>query len=210
MPTSLSVATVIEKNRLASSTPFLICLDIDVIDPDSGALVETIYIVRNTEPLAFNGHPYAAANFDIELKQESGTQTSIRLAIKDYSRAIQQRMQTYGGGVGFTVTVMIVNSDALDQPPEIVETFEVIGAETANYVCTFTLGAENAIAKPFPRRRQARDYCQWRYKSEECGYSGPLPTCDLSLKGVNGCVVHQNVVHFGAFPGINGRDVHYG
>lgn len=210
MPTSLSVATVIEKNRLASNTPFLICLDIDVIDPASGNLVETIHIVRNTEPVDFNGHRYEAANFDIELKQESGTQTSIRLAIKDYSRAVQQRMQAFGGGVGFAVAVMIVNADALSQPPEMTEYFDVIGAESANYVCTFTLGAENAIAKTFPRRRQARDYCQWRYKSEECGYTGSLPSCDLSLKGVNGCVVHQNVIHFGAFPGINGRDVHYG
>lgn len=210
MPKSLSVASVIEKNRLSSDTPFLICLDIDVIDPSTGGLVETMHIVRNTEPIDFNGHTYQPASFDIELKQEAGAQNEIKLSIKDYSNAVQQRMQQYGGGVGFSVAVTIVNAGALDQPPEITEYFEVVAAEASNYLCSFTLGAESAIANTFPRRRQARDFCQWRYKSDECGYDGPMPTCDLSLKGPNGCKAHNNVIHFGAFPGINGRDVFYG
>lgn len=211
MSKSLSVASVIEKNRLSSDTPFLICIDIDVVDPASGAVVETLHVVRNTEPIQFNGHTYTPASFDIELKEESGSQQSIKLAIKDYTKAVQQRMQRYGGGVGFTVSVMIVNAGVLDQPPEVIEYFEVIGAESADYTCSFSLGAENNITKTFPRRRQARDYCQFRYKDPEtCKYSGPLQTCDLSLKGPNGCNAHNNVIHFGAFPGINGRDVKYG
>lgn len=210
MTKSLSVASVVEKNRISSDTPWLICLDIDVVDPASGAVVETIHIVRNTEAITFNGFEYQAANFDIELKEESGVQQAIKLTIKDYSKAVQQRMQDYAGGVGFTVAIMVVNADALAQPPEVVEHFEVVGAESAAYVCTFTLGAENNISKTFPRRRQTKDYCQWRYKGEECGYTGDRPSCDLSLKGANGCAAHQNVVHFGAFPGINGRDVRYG
>ncbi len=210
MTKSLSVASVIEKNRLSSDTAWLICLDIDVIDPASAGLVETIHIVRNTEAITFNGFDYQPASFDIELKEESGTQQSIKLTIRDYTLAVQQRMQDYAGGVGFGVAITVVNADALSQPPEIVENFEVIGAESASYACTFTLGAENNISKTFPRRRQTKDYCQWRYKSEECGYTGSMPSCDLSLKGMNGCGAHQNVVHFGAFPGINGRDVNYG
>ena len=144
------------------------------------------------------------------MKEESGVQQEIKLSIKDYSKAIQQRMQAYGGGVGFNVAVMVVNAGLLNQPPEILENFQVIAADSASYVASFHLGAENNISKNFPRRRQARDYCQWRYKGDECGYTGTNPTCDLSLKGANGCVAHQNVIHFGAFPGINGRDVNYG
>ncbi|MFK3740974.1 hypothetical protein [Massilia sp. TN1-12] len=210
MAKSLSVASVIEKNRISSDTPWLICLDIDVVDPDSGVVVETIHIVRNTESVGFNGHEYTPASFDIQLKEESGAQQTVSLTINDYSLAIQQRMQKYAGGVGFTVAIMVVNADQLDAPPEIIENFEVVGASSANYACSFTLGAENNITKTFPRRRQTKDYCQWRYKSDECGYSGSLATCDLSLNGTNGCKAHQNVIHFGAFPGINTRDVRYG
>lgn len=210
MTKSLSVASVIEKNRVSSDTPWLICLDIDVIDPATAGVVETMHIVRNSEAINFNGFTYEPAAFDIELKEESGTQQSVKLSIRDYSLAVQQRMQQYGGGVGFTVSIMVVNAAALAQPPEIVEYFEVIGAESANYNCTFTLGAENDITKTFPRRRQMKNFCQWRYRSPECGYSGTMQSCDLSLKGANGCAAHNNVIHFGAFPGINTRDVNYG
>lgn len=210
MTKSLSVASVIEKNRLSSDTPWLICLDIAVNDPATGTVVETLHIVRNTEAIVYNGFTYAPGNFDIELREESGVQNNIKLAIRDYTLAVQQRMQNYGGGVGFSVAIMVVNAAALTVAPEVIENFEVVGAESSNYVCTFTLGAENNVTKTFPRRRQAKDYCQWRYKGDDCGYTGALPSCDLSLKGPNGCVSHQNVIHFGAFPGINGRDVNYG
>lgn len=207
MTKSLSVATILEKNRLSSDVPFLITLDIDVRDPATGGVVETLHFVRNTEQVTFNGNTYEPASFDINLDEEAGALKSVQLTINDFSRTVQQYMQLYAGGVGFSVTVGVVNAAALDQPPEIQEFFEVTGAESAKFVCTFTLGAENTVAKTFPRRRQTRDYCQWRYKGEECGYTGGLPSCDLSLKGSNGCEQHGNVIHFGAFPGINQRGV---
>jgi phage-related protein len=210
MSKALSVASIIEKNRLSSDVPFLILLDIDVVSPDSGAVIETGHYVRNTEAVNFNGNAYEPANFDIEFKEESGQLQTVKLSIKDYAGIIQQKMQDYGGGVGFGVTVSVANSAALDKPAEIQEFFEVVAAESSQYVCAFTLGAENTVAKTFPRRRQTRDYCQWRYKGEECGYSGGMPSCDLTLKGANGCVAHGNVIRFGAFPGINTRDVNYG
>jgi phage-related protein len=210
MSKSLSVASVLEKNRLSSDVPFLITLDIDVVNPDTGQVVETGHFVRNPDPITFNGFEYTASSFDIELKEESGKLQEIRLSMKDYTRLVQQRMQDYGGGVGFNVTVSVVNSAALDKPPEIQEFFTVIASESSQYVCSFTLGAENVITKTFPRRRQTRDYCQWRYKGPECGYSGTKPTCDLSLRGENGCQAHDNVIRFGAFPGISQRDVVYG
>lgn len=210
MSASLSVASVIEKNRLSSDIPWLILLDIDVVDPASGSKVEAMHLVRNPDPVTFNGATYQPAAFDIELKAEAGAQQTVSLSIRDYSLAVQKKMQDYGGGVGFAVTIMVVNAGALDQPPEVAEYFEVVGANSANYTCSFTLGAENSVTKAFPRRRQTKDYCQWRYKSEQCGYTGALPSCDLSLKGANGCSAHQNVIHFGAYPGINSRDVKYG
>ena len=190
--------------------PWLILLDIAVVDPATLMTVETLHLARNVDPVTFNGVTYAPAAFDISLKAEAGSQQEISLSIKDYTLAVQQRMQDYGGGIGFNVTVMVVNAGNLGQNPEVAEYFQVTAAETANYECSFTLGAENNITKAFPRRRQSKDYCQWRYKGPECGYTGSMPSCDLSLKGPNGCKAHQNVVHFGAFPGINSRDFRYG
>ncbi|MCY1355598.1 hypothetical protein D9M69_420280 [compost metagenome] len=206
MSKSLSVSTAIEKNRLGSATPFLVCLDISVVNPVNGQLVETIYLVRNSEEIVFNGHTYMPVPFDIEMKTESGSQTSISLSIRDVGRAVQARMQEYGGGVGFKVKVTVVNAGDLEQPPEVVEHFDVVGASASDYTASFTLGAENVLSQTFPRRRQTKDFCQWRYKDPgTCRYAGVLETCDLTLQGPNGCVAHGNSINFGAFPGINVR-----
>ena len=210
MSNVLSVASVIEKNRISSDVPFLIAVDIDVVNPSTGSLVETIHLVRNSLAISFRGFTYDPANFDIELRAEAGTQQSVKLSIKDYSRAVQARMQAYGGGIGFNVAMMVVNAGALSMPAEITEYFEVVAANAANYVCEFTLGAENSLSKNFPRRKQTKDFCQWRYKGPECLYAGAMATCDLTLNGSNGCNAHANTVRFGAFPGISNRDISRG
>jgi hypothetical protein len=206
---SLSVASIIEKNKLSSASPWLIALDIQVIDPLSGQLVETLYVVRNSEPIQFNGNIYQESSFDLELKEQANAQPTVQLTFNDYTRALQARMQAYGGGVGFKVNAYIVNAGNLGQGPELTEYFEVIGASAQQYVCTFTLGAENTVMQTFPRRMQTRDYCQWRYRSPECGYNGPNPSCDLSFKGPNGCAAHNNTINFGGFPAINQNNLQY-
>lgn len=211
MPKSLSIASVIEKNRLSSDVPFLVCIDIQVIDPITSAFVEMLHLVRNSENITFNGFEYQALMFDINLKSEAGSQSPVSLTVTDYTKALQGRMQAYGGGVGFKVTVMVVNAGALNQPPEVIEDFEVVGASASDYVSTFDLGVESALSKTFPRRRQTRDFCQWRYKDPNtCGYTGALPKCDLSLQGTNGCAAHTNTIRFGAYPGISSNGARYG
>jgi len=211
MSKSLSVASVIEKNKLASGTPFLAALDIEVVNPSTGVVAEVLHLVRNSEDIVFNGVTYTAMPFDIELKEEGGAQQQLNLRIKDITRAIQTRMQEYGGGIGFNVTFLVIRGDALNEAPEIMEFFQVVGASAAEYEANFQLGAENAVALTFPRRRQTKDFCQWRYKDPEtCKYAGGMATCDLTLNGVNGCEAHENTHRFGAFPNINANGIRYG
>jgi len=217
MPKSLSVATILEKNRIESGVPFLPLLDIDVVDPVSGSVVETLHLVRNDELIVFNGIEYVPTAFDISMKEEINTQTTLELSINDYSQALQGQMQAYGGGVGFNVTFTIVDGSALDLPPELVEYFEVMSASATEYVASFSLGASNSLMSYFPRRRQTRDFCQWRFKDENCTYDGPAASCDLTLQGDNGCAAKGQTrldgtwqtIHFGAFPGINSNGVRY-
>lgn len=211
MAASLSIATVLEKNRLDSDVPFLVALDIEVVNPATGVVVEVLYVVRNQEEIDFAGNLYQPAMFDISFGATAGEQSQVALAIVDVTGAIQARMEEYGGGVGFNVTMYVINSDALDQPPEIAEFFQVTGSSANDYKCHFQLGAENETMKTFPRRRQTKDFCQWRYKdAETCRYAGVITTCDLTLQGPNGCAVHDNTSHFGAYPGLNTNGVRYG
>lgn len=205
MAAHLSVATVIDKNRLRSVDAFVFLMEVDVIDPKTRTFVETLRFCRNDETITYQGETYTAANFDLDVKQETGTIPELRLSAVDYSRALQSRMMTYGGGVGFDVRVIMITTANLEQPPEIIESFKVISASASDYVVAFTLGAENPLTLRFPLYRQYADRCRWRYKSPQCGYAGTMPTCDLTLQGSNGCAAHGNARRFGGFPGLTQR-----
>ncbi|WP_028449703.1 hypothetical protein [Chitinibacter tainanensis] len=195
---------------VASTSPFLLLLEVGIVDPTTYQLVETMRLVSNDEDIAYRGNVYVAADFDLGLKHVANGLPEITLNIIDTSRAVQGRMQSYGGGVGFPVTVMIINAGDLNSPPDQQEFFEIIGASSKDYVATFTLGAENPLTMRFPRRLQRKDYCSWRYKSADCGYTGSMPSCDYTLQGPNGCAAHGNSINFGGCPGIIGTGVRYG
>ena len=202
MPKPLSIASVIEANRLSSEIPFLCLIDLEVVDPSTGVVVATEHIARNPEPVVFNGHTYEPGAFDIQLKQDNSV-SEVTLTVNDYTQTIQGYMEQYGGGVGSNVTFYLVNAGNLSQPPEVVEYFQIVSASSSEYTQAFTLGAENTLMMTFPRRRQTRDFCQWRFKSSDCGYTGAMNTCDLTLQGPNGCEAHGNSLNFGGMPGIN-------
>ena len=201
----LSIATVIEKNRVHSVVAFVVALEIALRNPDTGELIETLRLVNNPDPLTIQGQVYQAAAFEISAKEETGRLPQITLTAQDQTRFIQARMQEFGGGVGSEVAVMVVNTALLDDEPEIREVFKVVGASARDYVVSFDLGAENPLQMRLPRRLQYRDRCPWRYRGVECGYAGPLPTCDYTLQGTNGCAAHNNTERFGGFPGIVNR-----
>jgi len=201
----LSVATVLDKNRIASGFVFLSMLEIDVIDPVTNSYVETLRMVNNNENIVYQGETYLKSAFDLEVKVESGSMPEIDLNCVDYTLYIQEQMQAYGGAVGFEVRVMLVNSGNLTQSPEINETFKVISSSANNYSVTLKLGADNPLVHRFPSRFQFRDRCQWQYKSAECGYVGATTTCDFSLGDSNGCITHSNSLNFGGFPGIKSK-----
>jgi len=199
----LSVATAIEKNKVASEVAFIAMLEITVIDPTNGSIVETLRIAKNSEDITFEGHTWAKGAFEFHITKTAGEVSDMTVTAKDYTRDIQARMQKYGGGTGFPVRVLCVNSANLSQGAEVEEFFEVVKASTKGFDVSFTLGAENPLTMRFPRRMQARDRCPWRYKGAECGYAGSLPTCDYTLQGDNGCAAHSNTLRFGGFPGIS-------
>lgn len=206
---SFSLDSVVEKNKIHSSVAFLLLLEIEVINPYTLASVQTFRVARNNEPVELgDGRTFIPFPFDIDLKYESGGIPNITLTLNDHEKIVSSIVRDYAGGVGSNVRLLVVNSANLDDPPELTEYFQVISASSQGYAMNWTLGAENALSVAFPKRRQMRDRCAWRYKGSECGYSGAMPSCDLSLTGPNGCEAHSNTVNFGGFPGIrstNGR-----
>lgn len=209
MPKSLSTSFTEDKNLIASDKAWLIALQIDVIDPNSGAYVETIYLVKNEENVTFQGQEYTAYSFDIDYTQEAGGQPSVTITAEDVTRAWQTYMQNYSGGVGFKVRILVISEVDLNAPADIVEHFEVVAATAEDYNVTWTLGTQNMLGRKFPNRRQLKNRCAWEFKSTECGYTGSDTTCDYSLRGANGCFNKNNWERYGGFPGIRGSDMRY-
>ena len=206
MPRHASVATVIEKNKIAGDFAFVALLEVQIRDPQNGSLIETLRYARNEEEITYEGESWQPANFDLSFGQSAKDAPRVRLSVRDYTGAIMSRIEAENGGLGFELRVLIVNAGDLSQPTEIDETFFVLGVTSKNFTVEFTLGARNPLNARFPRRLQMRDRCAWRYKGDECGYSGPLTSCDYSLNGPNGCRAHANETRFGGFPGLRPRN----
>lgn len=201
MARHLTVATIIEAHQVASDVAFIELIDVEVLD-SNGSFVEMLRFCKNTENITFDGNTYVAANFDLNIKNQAGEEPNISLTARDVTGIIRQSMENYGGGVGFNVTMTVVNTAKLSDPPEVQESFEVTSASANGVSVTFQLGAENPLRLGFPLGKHYRDRCRHKYKGARCKYSGGLASCDYSYDGANGCAAHSNQANFGGFRGM--------
>ena len=206
---AISVATIIEKNQISSGVAFIVLARMEIFDSATQTYPETVYVANNAENILFEGETYLAFPFNIELKYEAGSIPEITLTAKDYQKVLLAKLDLYTGAIGSRVTITVVNTANLSQGAEVQEIFEVVGSSANDWAITLQLGAESVLAKNFPTRTQMRDRCSWRYKGTECGYSGAMTTCDLSLQGANGCSAHDNAVNYGGFPSLVNRGIRY-
>lgn len=202
MARHLSVESVIDKNKITSAAVWLACLEIQIVNPNTRAIEQIVYVVRNDENIILNGQVYQAANFDFQIDQKQNEAPSVTLTANDQTRFIQSKLDAMAGGMFSTVILRVVNSERLDQPPEIEEVMAIVSASTKNYIVSLQLGSENPLGIQFPKHRQFRDRCAWRFKGYGCGYTGGLTTCDYTRDGANGCKVHNNTVNFRGLPGL--------
>jgi len=205
---NLSLAAIIEKNKLTSNQAWLVAMKIDVLDPTTKAHVEYMYLVRNDETVTIEGEIYQPFPFEIDFTERANELPAITVNIQDQTRVVQSYMQNYGGGVGFEVDLMIVtgdNKDAINLEPELMEKYIITDASAGDYTANWTLGVANPLRLITPKRLMKRDLCSFTYKGVECAYAGGLSTCDRTLDGTNGCKVHTNQQNFGGFPGLSPR-----
>lgn len=202
MSKHLNISTIIDKNKISSDNAFIILLAVEVKNPVDGSIVETIRFCKNSENITYKGDLYIATNFDIDVKVEMNKEPQITLKARDQTRALGQYIDLYDGLMNNKVTMYIVNSASLTEA-EIEEEFVILSASIENYDCEIALGVESAVNQRFPNYRQFKDRCVWKYKGQRCKYTGPLPTCDYTRTGSNGCIAHDNEINFGGFPGIN-------
>lgn len=212
MPLSLPSVLVIEKNQMATSSAWLLLVEITLTDG-----ITILRFARNNADVVFDGDTYYRLPFEIDPidNQSRGQIPTINLRLSNVTRTIQGYLEQFEGGIGSTVRLIVVNSaHLLDVTPtqyaELELNFEVVGAESSAQWATFTLGVPNPLSKLFPLHRYIANHCNWvsRFKGVECGYVshlvGGLPviatTCDGTLSN---CRILNNSARFGGFIGLD-------
>lgn len=201
MPLTISTDAISEKNKLASSSPWLLLLEI--IYPGE----PSIRVVWNTSDITWDGETWLACPFkldDLEESKESNV-PSVNLSIVDIERRITPYLDQYSGGVGATVYIRVVHADYLDSTnPELEERMEIIDVAIDHMnAIKFTLGAENLSNYRSPRDRFLKGHCRYQeFKGSLCGYSGSDTECSRTYED---CCSKGNQARFGGFPGLVGR-----
>jgi len=205
MPLSISSAAILEKNKLASSDPWLLLVEI------AYPLQPSIRVVCNTENLAtWNGYTWYAVPFALGDQEESreANSSNVSLTLVDIERRLIPTIDTYGGGVGATVTIRIVHSAHLDNlVPELEAEFEILDV-SINHQCAvkFSLGSENLSNRRSPPEICLQGHCRYKaFKGAYCQYTGAQSSCDRTFER---CRQLENQLHFGGFPGIGNMGYH--
>lgn len=198
----LSAAAILEKNRLASSSPWLILAML--VLPDETVL----RFARNTEDVVWNGETWTAFPFELEEQEDDKrSQTStFRVMLGNVSGLLQTALDQYDGLVGCPVDLYVVAETTLaENTPSVELLLEVMGAKTTAEWASLELGARNPFRHRFPRGRMLAGFCRWRFKSDECGYAGSETECSRSL---GRCQQLGNQTRFGGFPGVSRKGVY--
>ncbi len=166
---TLPANLILEKNKLATPSAWLVLLDITL--PDSTVL----RFVNNTENIVFQGNTYTAINFNLEPSKSSGTGQipTVQLSISNVTRIIQAYLESLDGAVDSDVQITVVNSAYLSENyAELQMLFSILSTKANAYYVIFELGMPNPLRKRFPPHRFIGNHCNWKFLSAECNYGG--------------------------------------
>jgi lambda family phage minor tail protein L len=194
--------SVADLNALQTDAVVVICLDIDI------PATPQIHITNNNEDVIFGSNTYTPFPFQIgELGTASkGEVPELQIQIDNTNRIIEAYLQLYDqylkvngiSGNDIELTLYVVNTKDTSSAI-ITEYFILTSFNTDNQWASFKLGALSPFTMRYPRRRLIQNFCTWKFKSAQCGYTGAEATCDKTLMR---CRELNNSGRFGGFPGI--------
>lgn len=187
---------LVEKNKPVNKPIYLYTIyDYDGAD-------NNLNFAEHNENVEFDSVTYTA--FPIthdEISDNSQGQTpEIKLRVANISRVIEYYLNIYDLR-GKKVLVRLVWKDKLDNADIKYDFVYFISNYTSNEkVVEFSLLPKvDMLGLVLPKRTYSRNYCQWRFKSDECGYSGAETECNKTKQK---CKELDNYVRFGGFPAI--------
>lgn len=195
----MTLATINDLNKLASNENLIVLLEVEI--PSSDILCLANY----NSSVTFLGNIYQPFLFEMgEITTSKGEIPQFDIKIDNTSRGINSLMIDYDlylktngidGNKIFANIIVVNTADLSDYVLK--ERFELVSWNMDNQWASFKLGAENPFQKQYPQRALFYDFCQFKFKSSSCGYTGASTSCDKSLSS---CRQLNNSSRFGGFP----------
>lgn len=190
-----------ELNKSANKPIFLYV----IYDYDGAST--NLYLAEWNENVTFDGQEYVAfpITHDTVSENASGEIDSLQVKVSNVSRLIQSYLEVYDLR-NKKVMIRLVWKDRLSYPDDKLDFNYFIDSYTASStVVDFTLLPKtDLLGSMLPARTYSRNYCQWKFKSTECGYSGSETSCGKTKAR---CKELSNYVRFGGFPSIPTRQI---
>lgn len=221
--TGLPVGAQAHRDVLASDKPWYWLYEIEVpTEPPTRYRLVSAIDGTPDEPIQFGfsgaGLPLTYYPFPVSHGPiRSDTDASLsdaNLTIANISREIQGTIDAYDM-VGQEVVIRLVHkADLASGSAAAEQSFQITGIEWSARWVTAGIGQFSTLRRSFPARLGMRHHCGFLYRGPRCGYvAAGLPTCDKTLLGGNGCVVHgaqelaeglpvRHPERFGGFPGM--------
>lgn len=207
MPETIASSLITIKNQTHSTAPWVWIYDADLdgtnILSAAGHDVSVTYNSRIYSPF-----PIAVQGLE---KSSSGDLPTPVITVSNLSREVVGYLEA-GGILDRRVKISLMNTTDTSSIVDFGE-WVVLDAAVSMTAASFRLGSYQLFDAPFPSRRQMRVRCDNAYGGRECGYDTTLSnlisaaspsfdptTCDFSIFGGNGCVVHgDNEVAHGRY-----------
>ena len=136
----------------------------------------------------------------------SGQIDKVTVSIANVNRLIQAYLELYDWG-GLKVTITLAWSNQLsDTDANIKFVYYIDSYSASQETVEFTLTSKlDILDAQLPYGKYNRNYCRWKFKSTECGYSGSETTCN---KTTQDCELNKNnILRYGGFPSIPSRRI---
>ncbi len=164
-----------------------------------------LYFTNWDVDITFNAITYTRFPIKIDFTSNNtqGQVDSLTLTVGNVSRLIQAYLEQYDLR-GLAVDIQIVFIDTISDGTAFLKDTYFIDTYTAdaqNVVLTLST-AFNVMGLQLPARKFMGNYCSWRFKGTECGYTGTTSSCNKTAAACQAMVGGSNYLRFGGFPGI--------
>lgn len=193
---TLSSASLIEKNKLATDSAWLILLEIGFAEP--------IQIIANNEDILWDSKTWQAFPFEVDTIGESGKGeiTSIGVKVSNVTGEVQQIVESLNGANNTPVIIRVINTATASTTPDLELNFVVDSSSFDEQWLTFKLTGGVCLTRRVPQWRYLQNFCRFteRYGGIECGVSAATKVTFPTCNGTNAnCIERGNAIRYGGF-----------